>query len=225
MSSPGSKAGDDEGRRGRRRPDRRVLLIGARRVVAQGADAPRHLVPGLGEVAHRLVQQHSLPGDRHPHARTDAVGAPTTVVRSANPCWRDTREQRRATRRARPAPPQAPRRRAPRPPTPRARPRRVEPHRTGKRHLAHRRPQAAIGTVVVSRQQSVVAQRIHAVDQRDSRAGSSRSGTGLTELPMHLSQDRAAQPIAPTAEVDEQQPSPAPSWGSGPARHRASRTP
>jgi hypothetical protein len=224
-------------RRGRRpavasptRPTAACSSSAVSRVVAQGADPPGHLVPGEGEVVHGLVQQHSLPDATRTRTRGTSFGAPTTV-KSGRPTRgrRASRGPRRATRSGTAtSTPQAPRQRAPRPPTPRARHVEVQPQPTGKGHLARRRPQAAVGTVVISRQQSVVPQRIHASDQGDAAAPDRRSRARshrTARAPGPGSSHRPGCAPPPRSISSSRSPAQRPGASGSRVRHRASRRP
>ena len=178
-------------------PERLVLLRGALRVVAQRRDAPRHLVPGLCEVTHRLLDRR-LTGHRHAndpigcrpaHHRdhvTEAVagehlehlgGAGGGHPEHGTELFGEQRSHRRHVE--------------------------LDPHGTGKSHLAHRSPQATVGPVVVrhvDRAGPQVGQRRH---EREQQLRVVEVRNRATELTLHLPQDRPAQPVATSAEVDE----------------------
>ena len=77
---------------------------------------------------------------------------------------------------------------------------------TGERHLGQRREHAAIGAIVIGEHQVLRAQLGDARRRTAPAArGSSQIGRVAPSSPIHLRQPRAAEPVAPGAEIDQQQ--------------------
>ena len=75
----------------------------------------------------------------------------------------------------------------------------------GKRHLAHRGPQAAIAAVVVGEQFVLCAQLVDGGDQALEQRGVVEVGHGVAELVDALREDRSAHAALAAAEVDQDQ--------------------
>ena len=187
-----------------RRTRRRVLLVRALRVVPQRRDPPGHLVPRLLKLSDLLVQQHFI-APRNGHSRglegpadhLDAVAQPVFAQERHDIAQGDRGHFEHNPELLRKHPPHdirvAKARGQPD----------LDTDPTGERHLAHGRPQAAVGPVVIGRDQVAGAE----VGEGGIQAAEPRCVVevrdGAAEAAEHLREDRPTEARLPSRQADE----------------------